>query len=153
MNEQLVGACGIYCGACDHYLAGRENGKYLLKRDTDIGRRVADNPCGGCKNIEKLCQWCKECEIRNCASEKSLSHCGMCDQFPCDYFEEFKNGLLHKQVGYKNIQELTRVGVAEWLEKQEIRWSCPNCGSSFSFYEIQCSSCEKKIDGLYPDER
>lgn len=156
MKTNLVGACGLYCGACDHYLSNITNGKHLLERKTDIGIMVSENPCGGCKvdSVDKLCKWCRECSIRKCVFGRSLNHCGECTQFPCKEIESFRNNrLIHKREGYKNLEELLEVGIEEWLKIQEIRWSCNNCGASYSFYESECFYCKSKVNGLYPDKR
>lgn len=29
-NKMLIGACGIFCRACDHYFANTEEGAHLL---------------------------------------------------------------------------------------------------------------------------
>lgn len=155
MQINLVGACGLYCGACDHYLSNTASGKHLLERKTAIGIKVSQNPCGGCKVdcLDKLCKWCRECSIRKCVIGKNLNHCRECKQFPCEEIEAFNGIHMHKREGYQNLARLSELGISEWLKEQEVRWSCRNCGSSYSFYELECFCCKSKVEGLYPDKR
>ena len=48
LREELIGACGIYCGWCPYYIIGTKEFK-----------------CGGCWTREK-------CEIRDCAASKGM---------------------------------------------------------------------------------
>ena len=59
MNENLLGKCGFYCGACPTY---------------------NDNNCKGC--IEEHREG--DCFSRDCAMEKKLDFCGKCEKFPCN---------------------------------------------------------------------
>jgi Protein of unknown function (DUF3795) len=55
-DDSLVAYCGLYCGACRKFLAGK---------------------CPGCKENEKA-TWCK---VRPCCSEKQIPSCAECDEF------------------------------------------------------------------------
>lgn len=52
-STEHIAACGLYCGACRKFLAGK---------------------CPGCKNNEKA-SWCK---IRTCCKEKGFKTCAEC---------------------------------------------------------------------------
>ncbi|RLI20550.1 hypothetical protein DRO54_06035 [Candidatus Bathyarchaeota archaeon] len=82
MSENLVAACGLFCGWCPFYLVGSEEFK-----------------CGGCWSREK-------CAIRDCAKEKGLKICTYCKEFPCqklykmygrmnEFFDEIKRTFPH----------------------------------------------------------
>ena len=43
--------------------------------------------CGGCRNIEAV-QLDSACGVRVCVTEKGISHCGECDEYPCPKFKE-----------------------------------------------------------------
>ena len=83
VNENLVAACGLYCGWCPFYLVGCEEFK-----------------CGGCWSRDK-------CAIRDCAKEKGLKICTYCQEFPCQklyemyskmdkFFDEIKKAFPHE---------------------------------------------------------
>ena len=75
VNPDLVGYCGIYCGACPSHVKGR---------------------CPGCHENEKA-TWCK---IRLCCAENGYSSCADCTQFSdpeeCNKF----HNLFSKVIGF-----------------------------------------------------
>lgn len=58
--------CGIICSEC----------KYKEQMN-----------CKGCVNIDK--PFWGSCEVKSCCEGKGLSHCGKCDDFPCDLLNQF----------------------------------------------------------------
>lgn len=44
--------------------------------------------CKGCVHISKPF-WGESCPLKSCCEEKSLEHCGLCDEFPCKVLEQF----------------------------------------------------------------
>ncbi|MCX7922846.1 MAG: DUF3795 domain-containing protein [Clostridia bacterium] len=155
-KHRLLGACGIYCGACDHYLSTLQEGKYLLEEIPGSGRNLIKVPCKGCKseNPADMCEWCAQCDIKLCAAKRSIDHCGLCDEFPCERMRSFRNdGLIHHKEAFKNIEILKVLGPEQWLEEQSKKWKCKSCNSSFSCYETVCHACGSVLDGYYPDKR
>ena len=59
--------CGILCGECE----------YREKMN-----------CGGCVHIEKPF-WGDSCPVKSCCEGKTLEHCGLCGDFPCDLLNQF----------------------------------------------------------------
>jgi hypothetical protein len=57
VNPELVAYCGLYCGACRSYLAGK---------------------CQGCHENAKAA-WCK---VRTCCRQKNFTSCAGCSEFP-----------------------------------------------------------------------
>ena len=55
-DENLIAACGLYCGNCKKYLSEK---------------------CPGCKENTKA-SWC---EVRSCCQEKGIANCSACDVF------------------------------------------------------------------------
>jgi hypothetical protein len=63
VNENLVGRCGLYCGACIIYRAGKDSEK--------LRRTVAEKE--NCKPDEIRCEgWGKNCKIVKCLEAKRL---------------------------------------------------------------------------------
>lgn len=65
-DTELIAYCGLYCGACRKYTAGK---------------------CPGCRQNEKAA-WCK---IRVCCREKEIHSCAGCDRelARCGKFNNF----------------------------------------------------------------
>lgn len=54
--------CGVCCNSCD---------------------RKEQVNCKGCLEM-KLPFWGGECKVKACCEEKTLDHCGVCPEFPCE---------------------------------------------------------------------
>lgn len=70
-DRELIAYCGLYCGACRKYVAGK---------------------CLGCRKNEKA-QWCK---IRICCMNNHYSSCADCKMNPhdCKKFNNFFSKLF-----------------------------------------------------------
>lgn len=146
MNEKklsLLGYCGLYCGACNHYRASFSKGKHLLGEAVKQGKDPNGFTCGGCRgNAKYLHSGCDVCQIRLCAEKKGVVHCGICTDFPCEMLITFQNDgrhIHHLDVA-NNLKEVKSKGPEQWLKEQEEKWRC-DCGMSFSWYEKECNNC------------
>lgn len=108
-DKNLAPVCGLYCGACE----------YLEKQ------------CQGCGHQQGRPFWTAQmtievCPLYDCCiNEKQLEHCGLCDEFPCETFnelrdpslseEEAKEALLARQNGLVRRNE---IGTEKWLEEK-----------------------------------
>ena len=65
-----LSVCGIDCDACGY---------------------KKDNECAGCRIVapKGRCIWGGHCELYDCATEKNLLHCGLCEDFPCEKLKEW----------------------------------------------------------------
>lgn len=98
MNK--IGVCGDNCSYCPRYIATLSGNIEELEKVKELWVRIgwrdesfsAENlVCHGCMSEVK----CAYPELRNCAYEKKLSNCGLCDNYPCELvnaaFERTKN--------------------------------------------------------------
>jgi hypothetical protein len=145
---QLVGVCGLYCGACYHYRASFPEGRHLLDEALQQGRAVEGYACRGCRSDELYVHpGCSRCDIRACAEGKRISHCGTCREFPCDRLVAFQSdGRIHHRDALSNLENLKGRGSEEWLADQHRRWQC-DCGAQFSWYEDRCRQCGASLTG------
>jgi len=141
-NRKLLGACGLYCGACYHYLASLEENKHLLEAAKQQRGSLEGYSCLGCRSdVLYVHPGCSQCEIRACAESRNLTHCGQCTEYPCERIKVFQSdGRLHHRDILVNLAELIQEGPEQWLEEQAKRWKCV-CGTRFSWYEEFCSRC------------
>jgi hypothetical protein len=138
----LLAACGLYCGACYHYRASLPEGVHLLEEARRQGRKLEGFACQGCRSDELYVHPdCAGCEIRACAEEKDLAHCGICGEFPCGRIRGFQSdGRIHHREVLANLADLKANGAERWLVVQAQRWTC-SCGAGFSWYEVLCDCC------------
>lgn len=150
----LLAACGLYCGACYHYRASFSEGKHLLEEAARQGRALEGFTCQGCRSdILYIHPGCARCEIRACADERGVLHCGLCSELPCTRIEDFQNdGHVHHLDVLDNLAALKEKGPDRWLVEQERRWTC-ECGAKFSWYETACHHCGAPLDSYGPDPR
>jgi hypothetical protein len=139
MSDKILGYCGLYCGGCPVY-QGTKAGKPLLN---EKGEGMF---CDGC-NSDRTTEWCTNCDIKNCAREKSLRTCIDCDENPCDILSKFisdEKYPYHTEV-QKNMMQLKDLGLSGWIAKQTKRYTCNNCSASLNWNDKQCPQCKKEI--------
>jgi len=151
-RHRLLAVCGLYCGACYHYLAASPQGKHLLEEAARQGRDVDGFACQGCRSdVLYVHPGCAQCRIRACAEEMGVLHCGLCDAFPCERITAFRDdGRVHHRDVLTQLEEIRAKGPDRWLAEQAERWRCA-CGASFSWYEETCSNCGAPLASYGPD--
>ena len=94
---EIIAFCGLRCHECPAYLA-RRNGDMALRRKTaaewsqQYGASIepAQIDCDGClPGAEVQFTHCRKCEIRACATERSLGSCAFCSDYPCGRLQSF----------------------------------------------------------------
>ncbi len=87
MNE--IGVCGDNCSYCPRYIATESGDIQELEKVKELwvrlGWREESFPaeklaCNGCAPEIN----CAYPQLRNCADEKNISNCGLCDNYPCE---------------------------------------------------------------------
>jgi len=146
VNQNLVGRCGLYCGACGIYRAYKDDGEYL-KRIADHFKCHPDKvKCEGCRSLMPD-SWGYDCKIVQCLRAKDLEFCYQCDQYAkgsCEKFGKLAEGYAEDGVDLRANLERIRDGEAErWLRESEKRFKCPECGTPLSVDAIKrkCYRC------------
>jgi hypothetical protein len=68
MNDDLIFAgCGLICSDCEFFIGKKEP------------------QCPGCTQSKGDPFW-GQCQLYLCNKEKSVNHCGVCGEFPCEKF-------------------------------------------------------------------
>ena len=144
MEYRYDAPCGIYCGACETLHAFREG--RLEEHAKLCGEDPALLKCAGCKT-DVNATYCVGCHFRDCSRDKGIEFCFECEDFPCAKLVAFRNDECpHHSSVLKNLETIREKGVDEWLKEQEKRWSCPECGKGFTWYDSKCEACGA---GLY----
>lgn len=131
--------CGLCCGACP-VLKANENGTLQ-----EVARTWEEDPddlvCHGCKT-DVVCVYCNTCDFKKCAESKHVDFCFQCPEYPCSALAAFQaDDRPHHSVIFENLKTIQEHGVDVWLEQQKSRWKCPECGTSFCWYDETCSTC------------
>lgn len=150
MRDRGESYCGIYCGACSilrHGETGR--GDDFISCCGLVPR--AELSCGGCKS-DRVYAGCRVCSFRDCAVQRGVEHCVACADYPCQAYRRWQRSarlLPHVNEAAGNLAAIERDGVEAWISAQRLRWSCPTCGTPFSWYQTACGSCGGSIPPAY----
>jgi len=151
-RENLVGICGLYCGDCPYYLAGRlGDEEQLAALSRKSGLPIEDIQCDGCLS-ERVFRDCRECRhgFRTCAAQHEVTWCFQCGDFPCDRLRAFStehvvNGICHHQRIIEDLAYLKAKGTEAWVTSQEHRSDCLACGRPGYWFSTECAACGAKI--------
>lgn len=139
-EDSLLGYCGLYCGACPNYQ------KTDTIKPVDFKKENFYEPCEGCNSIIKT-EWCSKCDIAECNKNRNIRVCYDCKEFPCEKMKKFMNDEkypYHKEVPEKMMM-LKKIKLERWLEAQEKRYKCNNCGNIYNFFQKTCSKCGENL--------
>jgi len=159
VNPDLVAPCGLYCGVCAVYMAHRDNnqkfkerllqvyqgkvpGKGKLPNAETLG--VEDIRCRGCLSDDRFIH-CQQCDIRDCTQEKAYTGCHQCDEFPCHRIADFPMSV-GKKVILRAIPHWREVGTEQWIQDEEARYVCPECGHQVFRGVTRCNQCKVALD-------
>jgi len=159
VNPDFVSPCGLYCGVCAIYIAHRDHNQKFKERLVDVYQgkirgkgnlpnsenfSIKDIQCCGCLSDE-LFMHCRQCKIRDCTKEKGYTGCHECDEFPCQHIENFPMAV-GKKVILRAIPYWREVGTEKWIQDEEARYICPNCGNKVFRGVVTCNRCKVKLD-------
>lgn len=135
IHPELIAPCGINCAVCKRYLA------YVNQIPLSKGVIY----CKGCRPQDKKCALLKpECRKILKLAEDEVDYCCDCDSFPCE-----KLSCLDKKYREKygisvidNLEQIRTQGLADFLEDQMKRYTCPQCGGLISMHDKKCYKCD-----------
>ena len=159
INPDFIAPCGLYCGVCAIYMAHRDDNRKLKERLVGLyqgggigkgtlpnseGLSVEDIRCRGCLS-DDLFMHCRQCEIRICTQEKGYTGCHQCAEFPCNHIENFPM-TVGKKVILRAIPHWREVGTEKWIQEEEARYVCPECGNKVFRGVVRCNQCKAELD-------
>ena len=130
-DPYLIAPCGINCGVCR---------AYLIQKTKCPGCRADDSN----KPISRT-----KCKIKTCdVFKKDANFCYECLDFPCDNLKRLDKRYRTKyhMSPIENLENIKNLGLKKFLENENKRWSCSNCGGTICVHEGSCISCGQKIN-------
>lgn len=129
--------CGLFCSACTIYIASQEDPARLTFLATRMGLTEGELYCEGCRS-ERRPQHCLACTFVSCAAGRGLAFCGECEDLPCPEFAAFVAERPHRNDIYRDLERINEIGVQAWMAEATARYTCPECGTLNSAYDIKC---------------
>jgi hypothetical protein len=132
MDKELIAPCGMNCGVCISYLA--------MKNDINT-RGFKRTYCPGCRPRGKHCTFMKDqCDL---VGKGLVQFCYECDKFPC---KRLKNLDKRYRTKYhlsmiENLEYIKENGMEQFLEKEEAKWRCGECGGMICCHNGLCLEC------------
>jgi hypothetical protein len=122
-TQDLIAPCGMNCGTCLSYLR-------------------KENRCPGC-TARPL-----KCGRKVCSEHKkaSFTYCFECPKFPCEKMNSLEKRYVeryHLSV-FDNLRFIKENGIDEFIESEDRRWICKNCGEVLCVHQDFCSNCQQK---------
>lgn len=150
INTNLLSKCGIYCGACYVYRAHKDGGGFLDSLSEKLEVFKDEIRCGGCTGpAENLWRGCRKCRLLPCLEEKGYRFCFECPEFEkssCDKYENLSRFCLERGEDIRASMMRIKSGEAHaWLREQDLKWRCPKCGETISWYEEKRHHCGETI--------
>lgn len=105
-------------------------------------------PCAGCLNSDKgKPEYCRKCKIKDCVSEKSLTYCFACAQYPCKLIKNLEKSYNKRYQAslVENGRFVQAHGLELFMEQQKAKYTCPQCGGVISIHDRECSECQEKL--------
>jgi hypothetical protein len=147
-QEDLVGRCGLYCGACSIYRAHKDNGEYLIRLSKRFKCPPEKIQCEGCQILSPEC-WGNDCKIVQCLRVKNYEFCYECQKYEehsCEKYEKLAKGYMEDNVDIRAGLEKTKSGKSkEWLRESKKRFKCPYCKKSLPAGSKRCYHCNKEF--------
>lgn len=142
-NKNLVAVCGLYCGACGIYLATQENDtEKILQYAVVLNQSFDETLCDGCRANRKSAHSSKMCLFVTCVKSKGIEFCGTCNDYPCEEITEFQSEMPHRIEILESQNRLKEIGWEKWLFEMNKKFSCSQCNTINSAYDITCRKCE-----------
>lgn len=128
--NQLVAPCGINCGICIAFLRDK-------------------NKCFGCWGDDsRKAKHCSVCTIKNCDffSSTESRFCYECTIFPCKKMKQLdkRYKLKYQMSNLENLGIIKNNGIDIFVQLENEKWKCNECGGTICVHCGFCLECEKK---------
>lgn len=133
MEEELIAPCGMNCALCVSYLAQRND---LQKKG--FNRKY----CEGCVPRGKNCTFMKgSCDKLGLGLVRFCYECG---DFPCRRLKDLdkRYRTRYHMSMIDNLNYIKEHGSADFLEKEEEKWRCTECGGTICCHNGLCLQCD-----------
>ncbi len=130
MDTTLLAPCGMNCSIC-------------------LGFQRERNVCKGCRNNEgQKTKTRLNCIIKNCTyfQETDSLFCYDCPKYPCARLKQLDKRYRTKyhMSMMENLGNIKLLGKEKFMESENERWKCPECGGLTCVHRGYCLQCERR---------
>ena len=132
-SPELVAPCGMNCGICKNFLA------YSRGVPEKKGKL---SHCSGCLPRNRNCYVKRGCKKLR---RNEIKSCYECDDIPCENLDRLDRRYRSRydMSMVENLREIKEKGMKKFLENQEEKYTCPECGDVVSVHDGKCYTCTK----------
>lgn len=149
IKKELLAPCGLYCGVCSIYIAHRDNNLKFKQKLFPVykafAKTVDDIACTGCLSEGIVFPVCIRCPVKKCVNQKGIEGCYQCDEWPCKFINNFPVEV-GKRVILRTIPTWREKGTEKFVEEEEKRYHCPECGNPLFRGAKRCNKCKIAVD-------
>lgn len=132
IKKEMIAPCGLDCAICRRALQ-------------------EDNPCMGCHGPDEgKSDFClNHCLIRRCERLRELGsdYCDVCPSYPCEDVMEketrYNSAYPLFESPMENLAYIRQHGMEAFLRKEQVAWTCCDCGEVICVHTGICSGCGK----------
>lgn len=132
MEEKCIAPCGMNCSICVSFLAE----KYDLNK-----KGFNKTYCAGCLESNRNCTLKNHCDL---LGKGFVRFCHECSAFPCSRLKALDKRYRTKyhMSMLKNLEFIVEHGTESFLEQEEEKWCCPECGEFICCHNGLCLKCD-----------
>lgn len=148
-DKRLAAVCGLFCPACHVFIGTNEDPDRLIAMARRHQKPLKEMHCHGCRST-KRCFYCETvCFMAKCAAGKGVEFCGDCAEYPCKGLSEFQSMAPHRIELWKNHARRKEAGWETWYAEMIEHYSCPQCRTINSAYDLKCRKCGQEPSCVY----
>ena len=133
--------CGLFCPSCICFIDTKEYPEKLKEKAQERGVAVEDLRCCGCRS-DTLYIYCREhCFMKPCAEDRGIDFCGECPEYPCTQMKDFQSAKPHRLELWESQERIKEAGYEKWYMEMIEHYSCPECNTINSAYDLKCRNC------------
>lgn len=123
--RQMTSPCGLDCFNCPAYLANED-----MSLRTSISERMhiplEMARCNGCRNAQGTISFLGDsnpCEVFRCTSNKGITYCYECADFPCDHLHPYADQASARPHNTKlfNLCLIKKMGIDTWAKDKALK--------------------------------
>jgi hypothetical protein len=129
MDSNSLAPCGVLCDLC-------------------LGFQRSKNKCVGCNHEGYKPYHCTVCSIILCPEKNGNKNllCGECVKFPCRRIKDLdkRYTIKYGESPIQNLKDAKSLGIEEFINIENEKWKCPDCGQLLCVHNEICLSCGAK---------